>query len=111
MVKINLLTYLTYELNFLVDSGYKMTVKEAKDLSMSKKLLVDLQDKFPFKETGFDLSLLRTHPDTEVEIENAFFDLAGGSDDNAFLVKNNGLCLLIGYAQELIQIEARKHGI
>jgi hypothetical protein len=111
MVKINLLTYLTFELNYLVDSGYKMTVKEAKDLCMNRKILVDLEDKFPFKTTHFDLSILRTHPDTEVEIENAFFEIAGGAEDSAFLVKNNGLCLLIGYAQELIQIEARKHGI
>ena len=48
---------------------------------------------------------------TEVEIENAFNDMAGGAEDSAFFVRNNGLCLLIGYAQELIQIEARKHGI
>jgi hypothetical protein len=111
MVKINLLTYLTFELNFLVDNGYKMTVKEAKDLCMNRRMLVDMQDKFPFKETGFDLSILRNHPDTEVEIENAFFELAVGARDKMFLVKNNGLCLLIGYAQELIQVEAKKHGI
>ena len=110
MVKINLLTYLTFELNMLVDNGYRMTLKEAKELCQRKKILVDLQERFPFKETNFDLSLLKKQPDVEVEIENALFE-ASGTEDSAFLVKNNGLCLLIGYIQELIQQEARKYGI
>jgi len=57
MVKINLLTYLTFMLNSLVDRGYSMPIKEAKELCDSGTVIEDLQKKYPFKDTGFDFSL------------------------------------------------------
>lgn len=108
VVKINLLTYLTFELNMLVDNGHSMPLKEVKQLCEQKTILRELQKRFPFRETDFDLSLLRLQPEAEEEIENVFQDMAISIDDSKMLVANNGLCLLIAYAQEQIQREARK---
>ena len=108
MVKINLLTCLTFELNRLVDKGIRMSLKETKPLCKEKTILRELQERFPFKETNFDLSILKDQPDTEEEIENIFYDMAISIEDREMYVANNGLCLLIAYAQEQIQREARK---
>lgn len=65
MVKINLLTYLTRELNTLVDKGMSMSLEETRQLCEQKTILRDLQQKFPFKETYFDMSILWSQPDAE----------------------------------------------
>ena len=44
-------------LNSLVDRGYSMPIKEAKELCDSGTVIEDLQKKYPFKDTGFDFSL------------------------------------------------------
>jgi hypothetical protein len=108
MVKINLLTYLTFNLNMLVDKGKGMTLKETRQLCQEKTILRELQERFPFAETHLDLSLLKLQPDAEAEIENIFYDMAISLKDSEMCVANNGLCLLIAYAQEQIQREARK---
>ena len=108
MVKTNLLTYLTFNLNMLVDKRKSMTLKETKALCKQKTILQELQERFPFAETNLDLSLLKLQPDAEAEIENIFYDMATSLKDSEMLVGNNGLCLLIAYAQEQIQREARK---
>ena len=111
MVKINLLTYLTFNLNMLVDKGKRMSLVETKHLCEQRTILRELQERFPFSETNLDLSLLRLQPDAEVEIENIFYDMAISLKDSDMCVENNGLCLLIAYAQEQIQREAREHNI
>jgi hypothetical protein len=108
MVKTNLLTYLTLQLNSLIDKGKGMTLKETRQLCEQKTILRELQERFPFKETNFDLSLLKLQPDAEAEIENFFNDMAISIKDSEMCVANNGLCLLIAYAQEQIQREAKK---
>jgi hypothetical protein len=108
MVKINLLTYLTFELNTLVDKGKGMPLKETRHLCENKTILRELQERFPFKETHFDLSILKTQPDAEVEIEDFLYEMAISIKDSEMCVGNKGLCLLIAYAQEQIQREARK---
>jgi hypothetical protein len=108
MAKINLLTYLTFNLNMLVDKGKNLSMEETKQLCKERTILRELHERFPFRETNLDLSLLRIQPDAEEEIENIFYDMAFSVDDKAMLVTNNGLCLLIAYAQEQIQREARK---
>ena len=108
MVKINLLTYLTFNLNMLVDKGKGMTLKETRQLCEQRTILRELQKRFPFAETRLDLSLLKLQPDVEEEIENIFYDMAISLKDSEMCVANNGLCLLIAYAQEQIQREARK---
>ena len=95
MVKINLLTYLTFYLNMLVDNGKSMPLKEVKQFCEERIILRELQEHFPFKEANLDLSLLKLQPDAEEEIENSFYDMAISLEDTAMLVKNNGLCLLI----------------
>jgi hypothetical protein len=92
----------------LVDKGKGMTLKETKQLCKQRTILRELQERFPFTETGLDLSLLRLQPDAEVEIENIFYEMAISIKDNEMCVGNNGLCLLIAYAQEQIQRESRK---
>ncbi len=108
MVKINLLTYLTFNLNMLVDKGKGMPLNETKQLCKQRTILRELQERFPFAETHLDLSLLKLQPDAEAEIENIFYDMAISLKDSEMCVTNNGLCLLIAYAQEQIQREARK---
>ena len=108
MVKINLLTYLTFNLNMLVDNGKCMPIKETRKLCENRTILRELQWRFPFAETNLDLSLLKLQPDAEEEIENIFYDMAVSLKDSEMCVANNGLCLLIAYAQEQIQREARK---
>ena len=111
MVKTNLLTYLTFELNMLVDNGNSMPLKDVKQLCEQRTILRELQERFPFKETNFNLSLLKLQPDDEEEMENIFRDMATSIEDSQMLVANNGLCLLIAYSQEQIQREARKHNV
>jgi hypothetical protein len=108
MVKINILTYLTFNLNMLVDKGKSMSLKETRQLCQEKTILRELQERFPFVETKLDLSLLKLQPDTEAEIENIFYEMANSLKDSEMLVGNNGLCLLIAFAQEQIQRESRK---
>lgn len=108
MIKTNLLTYLTLQLNSLVDKGKGMTLTETRQLCKEKTILRELQERFPFAETRLDLSLLKLQPDAEAEIENIFYDMATSLKDSEMCVANNGLCLLIAYAQEEIQREARK---
>ena len=108
MVKINLLTYLTFNLNMLVDKGKGMPLKETRQLCEERTILRELQERFPFAETHLDLSLLKLQPDAEEEIENIFYDKAISLKDSEMCVENNGLCLLIAYTQEQIQREARK---
>ena len=108
MVKINLLTYLTFNLNMLVDKGKAMPIKETRQLCEKRTILRELQGRFPFAETHLDLSSLKLQPDAEEEIENIFYDMAILLKDSEMCVANNGLCLLIAYAQEQIQREARK---
>src|ERR1035437_2920751 len=100
MVIINLLVYLTRELNTLVDKGEGITLKETRQLCEQKTILRELQERFPFKETNFDLSMLKTQPDAEEEIENIFYDMAISIKYSEMCVANNGLYLLIAYSQE-----------
>ena len=108
MVKITLLTYLTFNLNMLVDNGKGMPIKETRQFCEERTILRELQERFPFAETHLDLSLLKLQPDAEEEIENMFYDMVISLKDSEMCVANNGLCLLIAYAQEQIQREARK---
>ena len=107
MVKIKLLTYLTFNLNMLVDKGKGMPLTETRQLCKEKTILRELQERFPFAETSLDLSLLKLQPDAEAEIENIFYDMATSIKDNEVCVGNNGICLLIAYTQEQIQREAK----
>jgi hypothetical protein len=107
MVNINRLTYLTFELISLVDSGKSMSVKETKKLCEEKRIFEELERRFPIKEAYLDLSLLK--PEMREEIATAFQDMALAIDEKRkFGIENNGLCLLIAYAQEQIQRENRK---
>jgi hypothetical protein len=108
MAKINLLTYLTFNLNMLVDKGKGMPLTETRQLCIEKTILRELQERFPFSETRLDLSLLKLQPDAEAEIENILYDMATSIKDSEVCVGNNGICLLIAYAQEQIQREAKK---
>ncbi len=92
----------------LVDKGKGMPINEAWQLCEQRTILRELQDRFPFAETHLDLSLLKLQPDAEEEIENILYDMSTSLKDSEMLVRNNGLCLLIAFAQEQIQREARK---
>ena len=103
MVKINRLTYLTFMLNSLVDTGLSLPLQEVKQLCQEgKAILEELEKRFPFKETGFDLSIFDAK--TRKELNNAFEDMSLAINERRkFGVEKNGLCLIIAYAQELIQ--------
>lgn len=112
MVKINQVTYLTFELNSLVDRGLSMTIDEAKLFCERGKVLEELQKKFTFKQTSFDLSLLLEEKYDDIveaknEMNSKFADMTGINERKKYGVLKNGLCLLIAYAQVLIQQEAR----
>ena len=92
----------------LVDQGKGMPLTETRQLCKEKTILRELQERFPFAETRLDLSLLKLQPDAEAEIENIFYDMATSIKDSEVCVGNNGVCLLIAYAQEQIQREAKK---
>jgi len=108
MVKISLLTYLTFNLNMLDDKGKGMPIKETMQLCEKRTILRELQERFPFAETRLDLSLLKLQPDAEEEIENIFYGMSISLIDSEMCVTNNGLCLLIAYCQEQIQRETEK---
>jgi hypothetical protein len=54
------------------------------------------------------VSILKTQPGAEVEIEDFFYEMAISLKDSELGLQNNGLCLPIAYAQEQIQREAKK---
>jgi hypothetical protein len=109
MVKFNLLTYLTFELNRLLDGGRNMPMEEARKLCEEKRIFEALESKFPFKETGLDLSLLL--PEKRKELTEVFYDMAIATSGPDFGLTKNGLCLLIAFAQEQIQRQAREAGL
>jgi len=108
MVKINVLTDLIFELNALIDQGLSIPLKEVKSLCKEKKIIEELDRKFPFKETGLDLSLLKRG--TREELDEIFYDMAiTVNERRTFRVENNGLCLLVAYAQKQIHQELVKY--
>ena len=108
MVKINLLAGLIFGLNALIDRGLSIPLKEVKSLCEEKRMIEALKQKFPFKKTGLDLSLLKRG--TREELDEIFCDMAITIDERKkFGVENNGLCLLIAYVQEQIQRELVKY--
>ena len=107
MVRIIDLTHLTYELNGLVDRGYIIPMKETLKLCEQKTILEELGRRFTLEEAGLDLSLLKN--EERKELADAFRERAlAGEVREHYNVENNGLCLLIAYAQDLISREARK---
>ena len=77
-----------------------------KTLSSFEEVIEKLVERFPFKETYFDLSLF----DAELvnELDEIFWDMAVAINERRKLgVEKNGLCLVIAYAQEQIQREAK----
>jgi hypothetical protein len=107
MVRIIHLTYLTYELNGLVDREYSIPMKETLSFCEQKTIFEELGRRFTFKEAGLDLSLLKNGE--RKELADTFQERAlAGEEREHYNVENNGLCLLIAYAQELINQEAKK---
>jgi len=97
-----------FELNALIDQGLSISLKEVKSLCKEKRIIEELERKFPFKETGLDLSSLKRG--TREELNEIFSDMAiAVNEQRKFRVENNGLCLLIAYAQEQIQRELVKY--
>jgi len=97
-----------FELNALIDQGLSISLKEVKSLCKEKRIIEELERKFPFKETGLDLSSLKRG--TREELDEIFSDMAiAVNEQRKFRVENNGLCLLIAYAQEQIQRELVKY--
>jgi hypothetical protein len=108
MVKISVLTDLIFELNALIDEGLSIPLKEVKNLCKEKRIIEELERKFPFKETGLNLSLLKCG--TREELDEIFYDMAiTVNERRAFRVENNGLCLLVAYAQKQIHQELVKY--
>lgn len=108
MVKIDVLTYLTFQLNALIDRGLSIPLKEVKSLCEEKRVIEELERKFSFRETRLDLSLLKRG--TREELNEIFYEMAIiVNERRKFGVENNGLCLLIAYAQKQIQQELVKY--
>ncbi len=108
MVKINVLTCLTFQLNALIDQGLSIPLKEVKSLCKEKRIIEELDRKFPFKETGLDLSSLKRG--TREELDEIFYDMAiTVNERRKFGIENNGLCLLVAYAQKQIHQELVKY--
>ena len=104
MVKINHLTYLTFELNALVDKGLSRSQEETKRLCEERRIFDELERRLPFMKTGLDLSVL--NKETREEISEAFRDFVGINERRKLGVENNGLCLLIVYTQKIIKEKA-----
>ena len=105
MVKINHLTYLTFELNALVDKGLSISQEETKRLCEERRIFDELERRLPFMKTGLDLSVL--NKETREEISEAFRGFVGINERRKLGVENNGLCLLIVYTQKIIKEKAR----
>jgi hypothetical protein len=110
MIRINLVTYLTFEINGLVDDGYVLSIEEAKAMCDGGNALEALQQKYPSKDTGLDLSMLLMNDsdygkEAKAVINRKFAELTCVRERKKFGVEKNGLCLLIAYAQEVIQQE------
>jgi hypothetical protein len=101
MVKVNRLTFVTFQINSLIDAGHKLSIEDTKYFSENKTLFTELEKRFPIKKTGFDLSILDEKDRNE--ILDFFSDMSLTYSEKEFGIINNGLCLIIAYAQEMIQ--------
>jgi hypothetical protein len=90
-------------LNKLLDDGNYVPPQDVQEMCERKTLFEWLEKRFALGRTGFNLTLLDSS--VRKEMNDAFADMVGGEE---YGVKNNGLCLLIAYAQEQIQVEARE---
>ena len=97
MVKINHLTYLTFELNALVDKGLSISQEETKRLCEERRIFDELERRLPFMKTGLDLSVL--NKETREEISKAFRDFIGINERRKLGVENNGLFIDRLYAE------------
>lgn len=101
MVKINRLTFFTFQINTLIDQGYNLSLNEAVDMCEKGLLFSELEKKYPFPQTPLDLSII--NGDERKEIQAQFKDLSIAYAPKEFGVSKEGLCLFIAYAQEMIQ--------
>ena len=108
MVRIDFLAGLIFGLNALIDRGLSIPLKEVKSLCEEKRIMEALEQKFPFEGTDLDLSL--PEHGTREELDEIFYDMAITINERKkFAIENNGLCLLIAYAQEQILRELVKY--
>ncbi len=95
------LTFLAFQLNYLLDRGYYApSVEEVKEQIKNKKLFDYLKAKC--RDDYLDLSLL---DDTDrKELLEEFEGLADNVDEDRKMgIQKNGICLLLAYVIELIQ--------
>jgi hypothetical protein len=95
------ITYFLFEINAAMDGGRKLDFKEARDAAASGELTTVLREKLG---KDIDLSII------DGEFETAFNEKMQGIADILWNrerrktgVENEGMCLLIAYATELIQ--------
>jgi hypothetical protein len=100
------LTILILELSALIDSGrYEgVTIEEVEEHIESGDLFIWLKARFP----SLDLSLHqpRGSRNAAQEITDALNDILGGyggSEGRKWGIRNNGICLLLSWINELIQ--------
>jgi hypothetical protein len=96
------LTFLIIGLNSLVDHGHTVTIAEAEKR-------IEKGDVFEWLESQYkgsiDLSIYRNRP-SKGEIVKEFQQLLGGyagKENRKWGVKNNGICLLLAWTNEMIQ--------
>jgi hypothetical protein len=103
LISIDNLSGLISELNQLIDNGSNLSIKQAKKLCESGKLIEELEKKFPYEKTGFDLSLLSgdLQNTNRYHINKGFQEKA--SLDKKEYNEKQGLPLLVEYAKQLIE--------
>ncbi len=97
----NLITFFVFQVNSLLDSGETLDFKEAREISEEGNIVDFLAEKFKGK---IDLSIItddfkEAFNEKMSDISSGFF----GSERKKMGTENNGLCLLVGYATEMIQ--------
>lgn len=101
LVRINQLTFLSFQLNGLVDSKkYNFSVKQI------KSVLEEKEDIFGFIKENFDevFDISVFSEQDKKDINKEFLDMSLAVDERKkFIIENDGLCLLIAYSLEMIQ--------
>lgn len=99
------LTFLIIGLNSLIDGGLHegISIAEAEDAIRSGTVFTWLREKF---QKNIDLSLYEANADAREAISEEWQALLGGyegSEGRKWGVRNNGICLLLAWTNELVQ--------
>ncbi|MBU5445700.1 hypothetical protein [Paenibacillus sp. MSJ-34] len=109
MRKSTTITQFIQEISVILDNGNSRSIEETCRHIEDKKVINWLEGEFPTQETGADFSMFqdkhRKYIHNSLEI---IWGAYAGDERRKWGITNNGLCLLISWATEIIRQDFNK---